>query len=152
MVERLGYTWEMPKKKPPKKYPKGHCQYCGKKLTGRQRLWCASSNHGYLYWLYYKPHYIYWADWKIKILRRDKYTCQDCGTLEKDLKLNVGLEVHHIKPISKGGAEFDEDNCITLCYLCHKKRHAVSPKSNINDNQKFLDDYLDNFMENSLTI
>jgi len=33
------------------------------------------------------------------------------------------LEVHHIIPIHKGGDEWDEDNCITHCDKCHKKKH-----------------------------
>lgn len=34
-----------------------------------------------------------------------------------------GLEVHHVNPIHCGGEEFDENNCITLCTDCHKKKH-----------------------------
>lgn len=38
----------------------------------------------------------------------------------------AGLDVHHIQPISEGGQEFDESNCVTLCHECHKKRHSTA--------------------------
>ena len=48
-----------------------------------------------------------------EILKRDNYTCKNCGSKEK-------LQVHHIKS-RKEFPELimDKDNCITLCIRCH---------------------------------
>lgn len=50
---------------------------------------------------------------------RDKYTCQGrgCGCTDR-----LKLQVHHIIPLSKGGANSPR-NLITLCVRCHAKRH-----------------------------
>lgn len=52
--------------------------------------------------------------------------------LRKEIKrhweTSEGLEVHHIIPISKGGAMWDEENLETLCTECHKDKHAAAPK------------------------
>lgn len=52
--------------------------------------------------------------------------------LRKEIKrhweTSEGLEVHHIVPISKGGAMWDEDNLETLCIKCHDCKHAAAPK------------------------
>lgn len=77
-----------------------------------------------------------WAELRLKAIKRDSYTCQDCGYQApygysparigkysswpaKHWRTDKGLEVHHIIPISEGGPEFDLDNLITLCYDCH---------------------------------
>lgn len=59
--------------------------------------------------------YIYWRK---EVLKRDNYTCQDCG------KQGGFLQAHHIKHF----ALFPElrtelSNGITLCKTCHKKAH-----------------------------
>lgn len=70
-----------------------------------------------------------WTKIRAKILRRDEYTCQRCRAKETRRKIPwhndkvFPLEVHHIKPISDGGSEFDEANCITLCHDCHCTEH-----------------------------
>ena len=50
-----------------------------------------------------------------KVLKRDGYTCQICGSREN-------LEAHHIIPKSRGGTNIVE-NGITLCKECHKAVH-----------------------------
>ena len=60
-----------------------------------------------------------WA-WRQKeimldILWRDEFTCQLCGS-------HRHLQVHHIKPRSKGG-DNSEDNLLTLCRDCHEDVH-----------------------------
>jgi hypothetical protein len=52
-----------------------------------------------------------WEELRRQILQRDGYTCQHCSSTNK-------LEVHHIKPHHKGGADSPE-NLITLCEDCH---------------------------------
>lgn len=50
---------------------------------------------------------------KIKI--RDNYTCQICGKYMTD---EVGLQIDHIIPISKGGKSI-ESNLQVLCSKCN---------------------------------
>ena len=49
------------------------------------------------------------------ILKRDDYTCQDCGKSQHD---GAKLEVHHKIPVSKGGTD-DEENLVTNCKDCN---------------------------------
>lgn len=49
-----------------------------------------------------------------KILIRDERTCQFC------LATDVRMDIHHITPSSKGGADTPE-NLITLCSFCHAR-------------------------------
>lgn len=62
----------------------------------------------------------YWKELRDFVLERDNFTCQDCGVF----KMEIGLVVHHIKPLYKGGINKPE-NCIALCDKCHKKRHGL---------------------------
>ena len=55
-----------------------------------------------------------WKRIRAAILRRDKYTCQDCGG-------GSVLEVHHIVPVREGGSDHP-DNLTTLCVDCHRDR------------------------------
>lgn len=55
---------------------------------------------------------------RAKILKRDNYTCQDCGRGPKR-QSGVTLEVHHIKPVSKGGKS-TEENLETNCLDCNR--------------------------------
>lgn len=75
-----------------------------------------------------------WMRLKGAIVRRDRYTCQDCGesfgkirrkVFDKDLRRGRGgyrwesLEVHHIVPRSRGGSDHP-GNLKTLCPRCHR--------------------------------
>jgi len=53
---------------------------------------------------------------RMKILSRDKFTCQKYEKIDKTGKT---LEVHHKKLRVLGGTDTD-DNLITLCFLCHR--------------------------------
>jgi len=54
---------------------------------------------------------------KKMVLERDEYQCIKCGSKNN-------LHCHHIYPVSTNPLESaDIDNCITLCYTCHKKVH-----------------------------
>lgn len=76
-----------------------------------------------------------WPNIRGRVLRRDNYTCQDCGiefgkrsrkVFDSTLKRGKGgyrkesLEVHHIIPRSLGGSDHP-GNLKTLCPSCHKK-------------------------------
>lgn len=52
-----------------------------------------------------------WKRVRKEVLRRDRYTCQECG--------GHGFEVHHLQPWRKGGAVFDKRNLQVLCGACH---------------------------------
>lgn len=52
-----------------------------------------------------------------RVLERDDYKCRECGSRKR-------LEVHHIKPLSLGGAPWPE-NCKTLCRSCHIELHSL---------------------------
>jgi hypothetical protein len=75
-----------------------------------------------------------WMRLKGAIVRRDRYTCQDCGdsfgktrrkVFDKDLRRGrsgyrwESLEVHHIVPRSRGGSDHP-GNLKTLCPPCHR--------------------------------
>jgi hypothetical protein len=64
-----------------------------------------------------------WNKVKISILRRDAFTCQDCGRSSKEIgrgkNWRSGLEVHHIVPRSLGGTEHP-GNLKTVCVECHR--------------------------------
>jgi 5-methylcytosine-specific restriction endonuclease McrA len=51
-----------------------------------------------------------------RILRRDGWRCQNCGSLRS-------LEVHHVQRRSQQGDD-TEQNLITLCRSCHTDQHA----------------------------
>ena len=53
---------------------------------------------------------------RAEVLQRDNKTCQDCG---KTIADGIKLEVHHIKPVSKGGTNSLE-NLITNCEDCNR--------------------------------
>ncbi|MFD9561505.1 HNH endonuclease [Streptomyces sp. NPDC059994] len=52
-----------------------------------------------------------WSSRRAKVLTRDRFTCQKCGTREN-------LQVDHIVPVSRGGS-WDLDNLWVLCGKCH---------------------------------
>lgn len=78
-----------------------------------------------------------YSDWRLRVYRRDNYTCQECG--EHGVKLNAD----HIKPMAlilkenniksvedaKNCPElWDSKNGRTLCELCHKKTDTYGLK------------------------
>lgn len=52
---------------------------------------------------------------KNQVLERDSWKCQECGSLQN-------LQVHHLNFRSHLGND-DTGNLITLCALCHGKKH-----------------------------
>lgn len=62
-------------------------------------------------------------EWRIACLKRDNYTCQDCGAR------GVRLEVDHIKQFAyHPELRFELSNGKTLCKPCHKKTPTHSRK------------------------
>lgn len=62
-----------------------------------------------------------WLELRRKVLLRDNYTCQECGSQDD-------LEVHHRKGRISNGKD-SEANCVTLCKGCHQKRTNVQMAS-----------------------
>ena len=60
-----------------------------------------------------------WTEVRRVVLERDEHRCQSCNGRHRSLR----LEVHHVVPVSLGGAEFDADNLLTLCRDCHFALH-----------------------------
>jgi endogenous inhibitor of DNA gyrase (YacG/DUF329 family) len=59
--------------------------------------------------------------WRKAVLKRDNYTCQDCGVTGE----TVLLVAHHIKPWEDSlELRYDVDNGLTLCEPCHFKAHG----------------------------
>ena len=68
-----------------------------------------------------------YKDWRMKVKRRDKFTCQ-----MPRCKSKKRLQAHHItKWASASSLRYETDNGITLCYSCHKQ---VTGHENIYEN------------------
>ena len=64
-----------------------------------------------------------WEKQRIRVIERDKHTCQKCGKTEDELNRN--LDVHHIIPFRIFGLKNYEkanrlSNLISLCNPCHR--------------------------------
>ena len=66
-------------------------------------------------------------DFRAKVLWRDGYTCQHCGSREH-------LQAHHILPKSEGGTNTPH-NGLTLCADCHQASHNGEWALNIKPSQ-----------------
>lgn len=77
---------------------------------------------------------------RFEIFKRDKFTCQYCGSKSPD----VVLEVDHINPVSKGGKDVIL-NLITSCFDCNrgKKDIKLSDLSVIEKSKKQLEEAQD---------
>lgn len=60
-----------------------------------------------------------WRKRREQILIRDDYTCQDCG-------FKIHLEVHHIEYKHKYPWLSPDKDLITLCEICHTKKHSTN--------------------------
>ena len=57
------------------------------------------------------------TQWRVKIFKRDGFTCKKCGS-------QINLHAHHIKEWAHYPEfRFDISNGITLCNRCHGKIH-----------------------------
>ena len=65
-----------------------------------------------------------YRNFRLEILKRDNYTCQECGIRGKK-GIRPILEVHHKKSRKNNfDLALKKDNCITLCRGCHKKTES----------------------------
>ncbi len=63
-----------------------------------------------------------YREWRLKVYRRDKFNCQDCGKHCNQ----KNIVAHHLKDWTDyPDMRFIEENGITLCRKCHKLRHRV---------------------------
>ena len=77
-----------------------------------------------------------WKEKRNSILKRDGNKCQLCGS-------KYNLQVHHkFYDTTKFAWEYNNDDLITLCKLCHSKQHNDKIKRNKNGN--FFVVYIDN--------
>jgi len=120
--------------------PKRTCFWCGEPLTGHAQCWCdkeCGKIGGYWGWFMNRGagHGTRWIRTRQRVIWRDNITCQECGICpDRPARVyregtgyrangGISLEVHHIKPRSKGGTD-DDDNLVTLCQTCHDKPAA----------------------------
>lgn len=60
-------------------------------------------------------------EWREKVLRRNKYLCQECLRYGKKTPATIA---HHIKPIDEyPELKYDINNGKALCLACHNKLH-----------------------------
>ena len=53
-----------------------------------------------------------WQVLRRQVFRRDGYRCRSCGRPGR-------LEVHHVRPLARGGAAWSITNLKALCRACH---------------------------------
>ena len=59
-----------------------------------------------------------WYNTRVRVMRRDEWTCQLCGLAGLDRKTG---SVDHICSVRDGGSDADS-NLRTLCNWCHRAR------------------------------
>jgi 5-methylcytosine-specific restriction endonuclease McrA len=59
-----------------------------------------------------------WRRFRLTILDRDRGLC----TLKLEGCTGRAEHVHHIQPLSKGGAKYDPTNCTSACAWCNLKQ------------------------------
>lgn len=116
----------------PKYGPAGHCQCCGKALTGRRKTRCGDRECDNLIWrrLYDGIHWM-----KRHIVVRDGCACRACGQVFESPLVPGGpvypeprrLELDHIVPLIDGGTDLPE-NLQLLCPACHAAKSADENK------------------------
>lgn len=74
-----------------------------------------------------RPESGLWRWLRLKVWERDNWTCQYCGSTDRD-----NLQVDHIMPISRGGSN-KLKNLVTACRPCN-----ISKCANVLPQDKFL--------------
>lgn len=116
-----------------------HCSRKCFEISHKQNM-AGDSNPSYIDGRSYDTTYDAGADWKeirMKVYKRDNYTCQKCGVkcvskkraMDDDTLTRRIIQCHHIKPY-----ELSQDNSlsnlITLCIVCHRAVHTEMDKTN----------------------
>src|SRR3989338_945277 len=101
--------------------PTGKCLNCKGSLPKRHRKYCSVECSDSFYNREVEPHIFDWSNIRLKILRRDDYSCVKCGGL--------AIDVDHVIAIVNGGAEFDESNLQSLCRPCHAVKSGRDRKT-----------------------
>jgi len=97
----------------------GKCLYCkGELPSKRHKKYCSWRCSRNFYDEEVQPHILDWNLIRKTAKRRDGHRCVHCGARRK-------LQVDHIKPIYKGGEEFNLENLQTLCIGCHKVKTQI---------------------------
>lgn len=87
------------------------CKKCGNEKT---RAWFLANQDKVLEYRKKRSGRDFSLSYRWRILDRDKFTCQYCGSSAP----TVRLEVDHIIPVSKGG-KTEDSNLITACFDCN---------------------------------
>lgn len=58
-----------------------------------------------------------WRRFRAAILTRDRWVC----TLKEQGCTGRAEQVHHVIPLSRGGAKYDPGNCTAACAWCNRK-------------------------------
>lgn len=58
-----------------------------------------------------------WAKTRRMYMRSVGGACEGCGA--------SAIEVHHLRPLARGGELLDFDNLMAVCGVCHKGMHAA---------------------------
>lgn len=58
-----------------------------------------------------------WRRFRTRVLERDHYRC----TLQLESCTGDAEDVHHIQPLSRGGAKYDMRNCAAACGTCNRQ-------------------------------
>ena len=74
-------------------------------------------------WIYRSPR---WITLRAKLYRERGEQCEECFSIGE-------VQVHHIKPVSLGGAIWDESNLEIVCRSCHLDRHRKIEESKMPD-------------------
>jgi len=99
--------------------------WCGKKIVKPRRKYCCNDHADLWYWSINTR----WESFRDHVLRRDDFTCQECGYQPKMItnqqyhyRDDSNLQADHIIAIVNGGMCFDLENVRTLCLDCHHKK------------------------------
>lgn len=85
------------------------CLRCGVPTSARYCALCLPFSHRRRSWRWDKLSRRY----------RRLYGCAECGRRD-------GTQLHHVIPLSKGGAEYDPSNLQVLCEAHHAEAHRVA--------------------------
>ncbi len=58
-----------------------------------------------------------WREIRARVLARAHWSCQAC-------RVRTRLEVHHVVKRAQGGSDFDLDQLVALCPMCHAQTDA----------------------------